>query len=387
VDGSSADGVSARATDLKRSTIRVLFDAAEGRSDVVRLEVGEPSFTTPSHIIEAAARAAAQGNTRYGPNGGLASLRELLVEKVRIVNGFETSIDRIVVTPGAMNGLYSLYLALLDPGDEVLLPTPGFPNMDEMVRLTGGVPVFYELDWADGYLPDPEKVASLMTDRTKVLFLNSPSNPTGMVFPPDRIRQIVVAASDRGVWVVSDEVYDQLILDDDRAYLSPGAVDPALPVVSVYSFSKVYAMTGWRVGYVVAPAALADALRKLQEPQVSCPSTISQKAAEAALTGPREPIDAMKAAYVERRDFAWGLVQELGLESLRPQGTFYMLVDISRSGLPPLEFALRLLERDGVSVAPGEVFGPGGNRVVRLSFANDEASIGRGLKAIANAIN
>ena len=291
------------------------------------------------------------------------------------------------MTPGAMNGLYSLYLALLDPGDEVLLPTPGFPNMDEMVRLTGGVPVFYELDWADGYLPDPEKVASLMTDRTKVLFLNSPSNPTGMVFPPDRIRQIVVAASDRGVWVVSDEVYDQLILDDDRAYLSPGAVDPALPVVSVYSFSKVYAMTGWRVGYVVAPAALADALRKLQEPQVSCPSTISQKAAEAALTGPREPIDAMKAAYVERRDFAWGLVQELGLESLRPQGTFYMLVDISRSGLPPLEFALRLLERDGVSVAPGEVFGPGGNRVVRLSFANDEASIGRGLKAIANAIN
>ena len=387
MDGSSADGVSARATDLKRSTIRVLFDAAEGRSDVVRLEVGEPSFTTPSHIIEAAARAAAQGNTRYGPNGGLASLRELLVEKVRIVNGFETSIDRIVVTPGAMNGLYSLYLALLDPGYEVLLPTPGFPNMDEMVRLTGGVPVFYELDWADGYLPDPEKVASLMTDRTKVLFLNSPSNPTGMVFPPDRIRQIVVAASDRGVWVVSDEVYDQLILDDDRAYLSPGAVDPALPVVSVYSFSKVYAMTGWRVGYVVAPAALADALRKLQEPQVSCPSTISQKAAEAALTGPREPIDAMKAAYVERRDFAWGLVQELGLESLRPQGTFYMLVDISRSGLPPLEFALRLLERDGVSVAPGEVFGPGGNRVVRLSFANDEASIGRGLKAIANAIN
>ena len=387
MDGSSADGVSARATDLKRSTIRVLFDAAEGRSDVVRLEVGEPSFTTPSHIIEAAARAAAQGNTRYGPNGGLASLRELLVEKVRIVNGFETSIDRIVVTPGAMNGLYSLYLALLDPGDEVLLPTPGFPNMDEMVRLTGGVPVFYELDWADGYLPDPEKVASLMTDRTKVLFLNSPSNPTGMVFPPDRIRQIVVAASDRGVWVVSDEVYDQLILDDDRAYLSPGAVDPALPVVSVYSFSKVYAMTGWRVGYVVAPAALADALRKLQEPQVSCPSPISQKAAEAAVTGPREPIDAMKAAYVERRDFAWGLVQELGLESLRPQGTFYMLVDISRSGLPPLEFALRLLERDGVSVAPGEVFGPGGNRVVRLSFANDEASIGRGLKAIANAIN
>ena len=117
MDGSSADGVSARATDLKRSTIRVLFDAAEGRSDVVRLEVGEPSFTTPSHIIEAAARAAAQGNTRYGPNGGLASLRELLVEKVRIVNGFETSIDRIVVTPGAMNGLYSLYLALLDPGD------------------------------------------------------------------------------------------------------------------------------------------------------------------------------------------------------------------------------------------------------------------------------
>jgi aspartate/methionine/tyrosine aminotransferase len=366
--------------------IRVMFDAAEERSDVVRLEVGEPSFTTPSHIIEAAALAASEGSTRYGPNGGLASLRELLVEKVRTVNGIDSSIDQIVVTPGAMNGLYSLYLALLEPGDEVLIPTPGFPNMDEMVRLTGGVPVFYELHRADGYLPDPEKITSLMTDRTKVLFLNSPSNPTGVVFPPDVIEQIVVAAADRGVWVISDEVYDQLILDDDRVHLSPGSLDSALPVVSVYSFSKVYAMTGWRVGYVVAPTALADVLRKLQEPQVSCPSTISQKAAEAALTGPREPIESMRTAYVERRDFAWRLVQDLGLEAFRTQGTFYMLVDVSRSGMSPLDFAIQLLERDGVSVAPGEVFGPGGSEVIRISLANDEENIGLGLKAVAGAI-
>jgi aspartate/methionine/tyrosine aminotransferase len=207
-----------------------------------------------------------------------------------------------------------------------------------------------------------------------------------VVFPPDVIEQIVVAAADRGVWVISDEVYDQLILDDDRVHLSPGSLDSALPVVSVYSFSKVYAMTGWRVGYVVAPTALADVLRKLQEPQVSCPSTISQKAAEAALTGPREPIESMRTAYVERRDFAWRLVQDLGLEAFRTQGTFYMLVDVSRSGMSPLDFAMQLLERDGVSVAPGEVFGPGGSEVIRISLANDEENIGLGLKAVAGAI-
>ena len=375
-----------RARDLRRSTIRVLFDAADQNPDAIRLEVGEPSFTTPQHIIDAASSAAAAGYTRYGPNGGLTSLRELLVDKIQKVNGFKAAFDQVVVTPGAMNGLYSIYAALLNPGDEVLLPTPGFPNMDETVRLLGGQPVFYELERHDGYLPDPDRIASLVTPRTKALFLNTPNNPTGAMLPPERIEAILSVTSERGVWVISDEVYDQLILDDGLPYLSPGSVDTSMPIISVYSFSKVYSMTGWRVGYVVAPPALAQILRTLQEPQVSCPSTISQKAAEAALTGPREPIEAMRSAYVENRDSAWTRLLDLGLEGFRTQGTFYMLIDIAKSGLAPLDFSLRLLEEGGVAVAPGEVFGPGGNEVVRISLANDRENIELGLDALSSFI-
>ena len=375
-----------RARDLRRSTIRVLFDAADQNPDAIRLEVGEPSFTTPQHIIDAASSAAAAGYTRYGPNGGLTSLRELLVDKIQKVNGFKAAFDQVVVTPGAMNGLYSIYAALLNPGDEVLLPTPGFPNMDETVRLLGGQPVFYELARHDGYLPDPDRIASLVTPRTKALFLNTPNNPTGAMLPPERIEAILSVTSERGVWVISDEVYDQLILDDGLPYLSPGSVDTSMPIISVYSFSKGYSMTGWRVGYVVAPPALAQILRTLQEPQVSCPSTISQKAAEAALTGPREPIEAMRSAYVENRDSAWTRLLDLGLEGFRTQGTFYMLIDIAKSGLAPLDFSLRLLEEGGVAVAPGEVFGPGGNEVVRISLANDRENIELGLDALSSFI-
>ena len=375
-----------RARDLRRSTIRVLFDAADQNPDAIRLEVGEPSFTTPQHIIDAASSAAAAGYTRYGPNGGLTSLRELLVDKIQKVNGFKAAFDQVVVTPGAMNGRYSIYAALLNPGDEVLLPTPGFPNMDETVRLLGGQPIFYELERHDGYLPDPDRIASLVTPRTKALFLNTPNNPTGAMLPPERIEAILSVTSERGVWVISDEVYDQLILDDGLPYLSPGSVDTSMPIISVYSFSKVYSMTGWRVGYVVAPPALAQILRTLQEPQVSCPSTISQKAAEAALTGPREPIEAMRSAYVENRDSAWTRLLELGLEGFRTQGTFYMLIDIAKSGLAPLDFSLRLLEEGGVAVAPGEVFGPGGNKVVRISLANDRENIELGLDALSSFI-
>lgn len=386
VDPKESLNFSDRARDLRRSTIRVLFDAADQNPDAIRLEVGEPSFTTPQHIIEAASEAAAAGYTRYGPNGGLTSLRELLVDKIQTINGFEASLEQVVVTPGAMNGLYSIYAALLNPGDEVLLPTPGFPNMDETVRLLGGRPVFYELERNDGYLPDPDRIASLVTPQTKAMFLNTPNNPTGAVIPPERIEAILSATSERGIWVISDEVYDQLILDDGLPYLSPGSIDTSTPVISVYSFSKVYAMTGWRVGYLAAPPALAQVLRTLQEPQVSCPSTVSQKAAEAALTGPREPIEAMRLAYIQNRDFAWSRMQNLGLEGFRTQGTFYMLIDISKSGLAPLDFSLRLLEEHGVAVAPGEVFGPSGSGVVRISLANNLESIGGGLEAISTFI-
>lgn len=377
--------LAARAAALRRSEIRLLFDVASRREDAIRLEVGEPSFTTPAHIIDAAADAARAGHTGYGPNGGLAPLRELLADKIDRVDGYAVSPDQIVVTPGGMNALFSTYLALLDPDDEVLLPTPGFPNMDEMVRLLGGVPVFYPLS-GDGLLPRVEDLAARATPRTKVLFINTPANPTGAVFPPQLVEELVAFCEERGMWLLSDEVYDEMVLDPALHHTAAGRFDRAGQVVSVYSFSKVYAMTGWRVGYAVAPPAVAEVLRTLQEPQVSCPSTISQMAAMAALTGPREPIDEMLDAYRRRRNMAVATARSEGLRAVEPGGTLYMMIDVSAVGMPSLEFALMLLERHGVSVAPGSVFGPGGEGWVRISLAAEDGAIVEGIRRLAAAV-
>ena len=376
-----------RAASLRRSEIRVLFDAASrADGDVIRLEVGEPSFTTPSHVIEAAAQAARDGHTGYGPNGGLLSLRELLSEKLRRVNGIEAPPDQIVVTPGAMNALYSVYLALLEPGDEVLLPTPGFPNMDETVRLLGGRPVFYPLAADEGFLPDVAALDDLVTVRTRMLFVNTPANPTGAVYPARLMEDLVEFAARRDLWLLCDEVYDEMVLAPGRVHTAAAPFDADGRVITVCSFSKVYAMTGWRVGYAAAPPAVAAVLRTLQEPQVSCPSTISQKAAEAALTGPRAPYEAMLQAYRRRRAAALEAAAAAGLRAVAPDGTLYMLVDASGSGLDDLDFALSLLRTHAVSVAPGSVFGPAGRGWARISLAADEASITEGLHRMGEAV-
>lgn len=376
----------ARATDLRRSEIRVLFDAAARRPDAIRLEVGEPSFTTPGHIIDAAARAAHDGHTGYGPNGGLLSLRELLVEKLERVDGIHTEPDEVVVTPGGMNALYSTYLALLNRGDHVLLPTPGFPNMDEMVRLVGGRPSFYPLESSAGFLPDVDMIDRLIGADTKVLFINTPSNPTGAVFPASLMEELVDLASRRDLWLLSDEVYDEMILDPAESHIAAAPFDDDERVITVYSFSKVYAMTGWRVGYAVAPAEIAQILRTLQEPEVSCPSTISQKAAEAALTGPRKPIEDMIDAYRRRRALALDAADRLGIRAIPPAGTLYMMLDVREAGAGDVDFALWLLDEFGVSVAPGNVFGPSGRGWVRISLAAEDDAIVEGVERIVAAV-
>ena len=377
-----------RAAALRRSEIRILFDAAaRAGGDVIRLEVGEPSFTTPGHVIDAAARAAHDGHTGYGPNGGLASLRELLAGKLRRVNGIEASADEIVVTPGAMNALYSIYLALVSAGDEVLLPTPGFPNMDETVRLLGGRPVFYPLPASEGFLPDVEALEGLVTARTRILFVNTPANPTGAVFPAPLMGDLVEFAARHDLWLLCDEVYDEMVLSPGCEHTAAAPFDADGRVITVCSFSKVYAMTGWRVGYAAAPRPVADLLRKLQEPLVSCPSTISQKAAEAALTGPRAPYDEMLAAYRIRRNAALDAAASAGVRAVPSDGTLYMLLDVSAAGVDDLQFALGLLESQSVSVAPGSVFGPGGRGWARISLAAEESAITEGVGRLAKALH
>ena len=377
-----------RAAALRRSEIRILFDAAaRAGGDIIRLEVGEPSFTTPAHVIDAAARAAHDGHTGYGPNGGLLSLRELLSDKLRRVNGIEAPPEQIVVTPGAMNALYSVYLALLSPGDEVLLPTPGFPNMDQTVLLLGGRPVFYPLAADAGFLPDVEALEALVTERTKILFVNTPANPTGAVYPAPLMEDLVDFAARHDLWLLCDEVYDEMVLSEGCVHTAAAPLDPDGRVITVCSFSKVYAMTGWRVGYAAAPLAVADLLRKLQEPLVSCPSTISQKAAEAALTGPRAPYDEMLAAYRRRRDVALDAAAGAGVRAVASDGTLYMLLDVSAAGVDDLDFALGLLRSHSVSVAPGSVFGPAGRGWARISLAAEESAIAEGLRRMAKALN
>ena len=376
--------VARAALDYRRSEIRVLFDEAARTEGALRLEVGEPSFVTPHHIIEGALDAARHGHTGYGPNGGLLSLRELLSVKLERVNRIDAGIDDIVVTPGGMNALYSTFALLLEPGDEVLLPTPGFPNMDEMVRLLGGVPRFYRLLPANGFLPDFDELASLVTPRTKVMFVNSPSNPTGRVYGEEVVREGVEFANRHDLWLISDEVYDELVLAPSVSHVPSAWFDTEGRVISVFSFSKVYAMTGWRVGYAVARGDIPQLMRSTQEPQVSCPSTISQKAAEAALTGPHEPIIAMRNAYTERARLAVKTAEAAGLRAYEPQGTIYMLLDVSDHGRDGgVDFALDLLRERKVSIAPGSVFGPGGEGMIRLSLAASEATIETGINRIA----
>lgn len=376
--------ISQRTLDYRRSAIRVLFDEANRVEGALRLEIGEPSFVTPQHIIDAAAEAARQGHTGYGPNGGLLSLRELLSAKLHDVNGIDAGVDEIVVTPGGMNALFSAFTILLTPGDEVLLPTPGFPNMDEMVRLIGGVPVFYRLRPENGFLPDLDELASLVTPRTKVMFSNSPSNPTGRVFDETTVRSVVEFAERHDLWLLADEVYDELILAPGVRHTPAAWFDTTGRVISIFSFSKVYAMTGWRVGYAVARGDVPQHLRSTQEPQVSCPSTISQKGAEAALTGPREPIRAMRDTYARRLELAVDAAMRSGLHAHPSEGTLYMLLDVGSFGYDGgLDFALELLREAGVSIAPGSVFGPGGYGTVRISLAAADHVITEGIERIA----
>jgi aspartate aminotransferase len=381
----TAPSIAARSRAYRQSQIRMVFDAAARRDNVLSLEIGEPSFATPPHVIEAAARAALGGATHYPPTGGLPGLRARIAEDLSRRYSYSPALENVVVTAGATTGIVSLFGCLLDPGDEVLVPTPGFPNMDEFVKFADGVPVFYRLDRERGYLPSIDDLERARTTRTKVLFLNTPTNPSGSVYPAALMEAIIEWTASRGIWLISDEVYDQILLDEEVEHVPAARYAPADHVISVYSFSKRYAMTGWRIGYCVAPVSIADQLRKL-ELHGSYTSIVAQTAAEAALAGPQEPFDVMVDAYRRRRDLAWDLSHALGLAAFRPQGAFYMMVDISHAASSSLDFCLRLLDEENVALAPGAVFGPGGEGSVRVSLCAEEATLSEALPRLAHAL-
>ena len=373
--------VSEIAAGLPASGIRAITELALARPGALRLEIGEPCFPTPPHIVEAAARAARDGHTRYTAGQGIAPLREAISAKLARINGLNVPADRVIVSHGAMSGLLTSFAAVLQPGDEVLLPDPGWPNWEMMVRLLGGVPRFYALGAKTGFVPDPAAVEAAIGPRTRVLLVNSPSNPTGAVYPAEVLAQFVELARRHDLWLVSDECYDEMCFD--APHVSPARFDRDGRVISVFSCSKTYAMTGWRVGYVAAPSALAATLAKLQQPVLASVSAVSQMAALAALVGPQDCVAAMRDHYRARRDEATALLAARGIGGYRPQGAFYLMVDVGReSG----RFARELLEDCNVAVAPGAAFGEAAANHVRVALCVAADDLSRGLSAILDRV-
>jgi len=358
-----------------RSLIRLMGDAARRVPDAIKLYVGDPDFGTPDHICEAAARAGRDGFTRYTPSAGLPTLRELLVEKVRVRNGIDCSADQVIVTTGGAGALFTTFMTVLDPGDEVLLPDPAWTNYPPMLHTLGARWTGYPLDPASGFEPDLSALEGLVGPRTKAILVNSPGNPTGGVFRRETLEALVAFAERHDLWLISDECYDEMVFEGE--HVSVATLGAPERTISIFSFSKTYAMTGWRLGYAVAPGAIAAALGQAQEPVVSNTSSIVQKAGEAALTGPQDCVGVMRDAYRTRRDAAIERLDAAGIASIRPRGAFYLMVDVSRAGDSTM-VAHRLLEEEHVAVVPGTAFGANAEGMVRiaLSVAHDDITEG-----------
>jgi aspartate aminotransferase len=374
------------ASSMPVSRIREIMDLAWEDPEAIHLEVGEPDFPTPSHIIEAAHEAARAGHTRYAPNAGLPGLREALAGKIAERNGYAASPDQVVVTQGGIQALYLVLRALLESGDEVLLPDPAWPNFRMIAHLLGARVLPYPLVAEGDFLPRIEDLERLVTPRTRAILVNSPSNPLGTVLPRELAQTLLEFARKHGLWFIADEVYDELVYDDN--FVSVGAVaDPGDRLVSVYSFSKVYAMTGWRVGYLVAPPDLATILTGMQEPIVSCVNTPTQMAALAALNGPQLVVGEMRDAYKERRDELLEFLDRGDLSSSRPSGAFYVWTDVSAAGMPSMDLARSLIETEHVAVAPGSAFGELGEGYVRLSLASSKEDLLEGASRLVQFVH
>lgn len=369
---------------LPRSGIRKIMELAWTTEGCLHLEVGEPNFPTPDHVIEAAHRGALDGYTKYTPNAGIPPLREALAAKVRTRNGIDATPDQIIVTPGAVAGIYSSFAALADPGDEILLSDPAWPNYQLMTDLLGMTAAIFPLRAEDGLVPRAEQIERHITERTRVLVLNSPGNPTGASTPPDVLAELMELARRYDLWVLSDEVYDEIWYEAPPESIARYDTDGR--VVTFFSFSKTYAMTGWRVGYMVAPPEITSYIIKAQEPITSCVNAPAQTAAIAAVTGPQDVVAAMRQAYHERRDLVLDTLNSAGIPHVRPQGAFYLFADVSGSGLTDTEFCERLVLERGVAVAPGSTFGPASGAFARISFAAAPEVLVEGVQRMADAV-
>jgi aspartate aminotransferase len=346
----------------------------------IRLETGEPDFRTPEHIRRAVMTAIEERNVTYGPPAGLLSLRQALAARVQRVNGYAASPDEISVATGGTGALLGAFQAICGPGDEALIPDPAWPMYDQMLACIGARPAYYRLHPETGWLPDLDELERLVTPRTKALLINSPANPTGAVFSRALLEELIDFAQRHDLYLISDEAYDELVYEGE--HISPAALCTDGRVISAYTFSKSYAMTGWRIGYAVARPEISRAITVAVSAACTNVSHIAQWAAEAALAGPQDCVAEMRATYHQRRDAALEVLRSYGISTLPPKGAFYLMIDISSAGLPSREFVLRLLKERSISVAPGSAFGETIDGYVRVSLASALSDLQRGIAGL-----
>ena len=353
-----------------------------GRADVTHLEFGEPDFPTPTHIVEAGIRSLRDERQGYGPGNGMPWLREAIAERVRRVNGFAPEPDSVVVSMGGTGGLMASLLSLTSPGDEVLVPDPAWAGYDAMLAQASLRAVRYPLIAEHGWQPDLAALASVDAPRATVLLLNTPSNPGGAVFTRDTLEWIVEFCRQRDLWLLSDECYDEIVFEG--RHTSPAALDDEGRVVTVGTCSKSYAMTGWRVGWVVAPPRLAPAIGVAVTGQVNNLPLFVQRAAQAALTSPQDRVGEMAAAYRMRRDAAVDILRARDILEYIPAGAFYLLARVCDEERPfdGVAFAEALIRERAIAVAPGVAFGPATARYARVSLASSLESVRSGLNGL-----
>ncbi|MDJ0547713.1 MAG: pyridoxal phosphate-dependent aminotransferase [Microcystis sp. M49637_WE12] len=350
--------------------------------DVCSFSAGEPDFDTPTHIRAAAKKALDEGKTRYGPAAGEAGLRKAIAEKLLRDNQLAYNADNVIVTNGGKQSLYNLIMALIEAGDEVIIPAPYWLSYPEMVTLAGGTSVIVNTSLENHYKITPEQLEAAITPKTKLFVLNSPSNPTGIVYTPEEIAALAKIVVEKDILVVSDEIYEK-ILYDGAIHRSIASFGPEIFQRSIVSngFAKAFSMTGWRVGYIAGPVEIVEAMTNIQGHSTSNVCTFAQYGAIAALESPQDCIEEMVKAFSERRQYILERVRAIpGLNCPTPNGAFYVFIDISQTGLKSRDFCQKLLETQKVAAIPGIAFGA--DDCIRLSYATDLKTIEKGFDRI-----
>lgn len=380
--------ISKNTQNIQPSAIRKMFNKALQYDDVISFTLGEPDFTASDNVVKAACEAIQKGYSKYSANAGIFDLRKAVSDNLLVRNKiYYNPLSEITITVGAMDALYLTLKVLLNPGDEVILSAPCWTNYEQQIKMCDGIPVFVNVIEENDFMYDLDTLKSSITNKTRAIIVNSPCNPTGSMLDRKNLEGISKIAKEHDLVVISDEVY-QFIVFDGNEHISISTIDGMKDrTVIIDSWSKSYAMTGWRVGYAAGPEWIISNVTKLQENVVACAATPCQYAALEALTGPQEYVDYMVTQYKERRDIIVQKLNEIpGITCKKPKGTFYGFINIKETGLSSEEFAFRLLEEKHVVVVPGTAFGDYGEGYIRISFATSKEEIVKGMELIKDFV-